>query len=162
MSDRAPPSRPSSSEKRSHPKNRAFSLLEVTIAVGITFLAIVTILGLTPVGLETLTEAARQSARAEIFKLVAAELESTPFDELDAFITERFPVYFDFEGVELEPENVDEAVYTATCNLSGLELNGQIRRARIQVGFHSNPSSGGTSSTSRVHSRPVILVDKGI
>lgn len=59
------------------PQPSAFSLIEVTIALGIAAFAFVAILGLLPVGLQTTRTAHEQSAALDIGTLIVSDLQAT-------------------------------------------------------------------------------------
>lgn len=56
-----------------------FSLVEVSIAMAIAAVALVSLIGLIPQGLKTMEEAADQSIEARIHQQVLSELQLTPF-----------------------------------------------------------------------------------
>lgn len=148
-----------SPELRFRPNSlNAFSLIEVTLALGIVMFALIVIFSLIPTGLNTLSAANRQMIEIEIFSTVTAELNATSFEKLEDYVQDRFPAYFDVEGLEVSAES---AVFTVRCELSPVELEGQLRRAAVLVGFQSDPvdsSAGGAS----VVKRGCLLVDRGI
>ena len=88
--------------------SRGFSLIEVTIAMAIAALAIVTLLGMIPQGMTTLQEAGDQSIMGRIHQRILSEIQLTPFGtsgDNDNLIMsfdnkERF---YDDQGEELLP-----------------------------------------------------------
>jgi len=60
----------------------AFSLVEVAIALGISSFAIVTIMGMIPVGLSTMREARDYTVEAQIKRRISSEAAMYPFDRL--------------------------------------------------------------------------------
>lgn len=58
--------------------NRGFSLVEVTLALGIAAVSLLLIFGLLPVGLQTNQRSAEQTACVDILSAVAADLRATP------------------------------------------------------------------------------------
>lgn len=90
-----------------------FSLVEVTIAVGIVGFAFVSLLGLVPTGLNTFHQAMDRTVGSTIVQTVMGEAQQTDFDELiedstGAAITggsgRKAVRYFDDQGAELVPE----------------------------------------------------------
>jgi len=91
-----------------------FSLIELTIALGIVGFALVAILGLVPVGMKAFQDAMRLNVEAEIVQTISRELENTPWKStgmvgfpvgatppgLSAYLND-FPIYFDDEGREI-------------------------------------------------------------
>jgi len=137
----------------------AFSLIEVILAIGLVTFALLVIFSLVPTGLATLQAVSRQIVETEILNTVGAEFESTPFDQMEAFCDSRFPQYFDAEGIEMD--GAAGAVFTVRCTLEKPELGaGELRRARVAVGYQRDPESNDTSG--RVTRRTLLLVDKGI
>lgn len=93
-----------------------FSLIELTIALGIVGFALVAILGLVPVGMKAFQDAMRLNVEAEIVQTVARELENTPWKRPTesglpgasggvpnglADYLSSYPLYFDDEGREI-------------------------------------------------------------
>ena len=78
--------------------SKGFSLVEVTLAVGIVSFVFLTILGLLPTGLRTFTSAIESSVGGQILQRVINEAQQTDFDTLVSVApTER---YFDDQGNE--------------------------------------------------------------
>ena len=131
------------------PKVRAcgFSLIEVTIAMGILSFALVTMLGLMPVGLNTLRGAADATTTAQIVQRISGEARLTSFENLPArFHNQEF--YFDEEGGFLTnspaapPANVrywavttvTNAVFPGCTNaMRGAPLTNSVRAISIRV-----------------------------
>lgn len=57
---------------------RSFSLVEVTLALGVASVCLIAIFGLLPVGLRTNQDAAQQIAAGDILGAVIADLRATP------------------------------------------------------------------------------------
>jgi uncharacterized protein (TIGR02598 family) len=115
-----------------------FSLIEVVMAIGLAMFSLLVIFSLIPTGLNSLQETNRQFVETEILNTVSAELGSTSYKELDDFVNQRFPMYFDNEGAETE--NATEAIFTVRCRLEAPELGGgELRRARVFIGFRREP-----------------------
>jgi uncharacterized protein (TIGR02598 family) len=64
--------------KRRSYTTAAFSLIEVTLAVGVAAFCLVAIFGLVPVGVQTNRNATSQSAATNIVAAVIADLRGTP------------------------------------------------------------------------------------
>ncbi|MDB4657672.1 Verru_Chthon cassette protein B [Verrucomicrobiales bacterium] len=105
--------------------NEGFSLIEVTIALAITAVALVSLMGMIPQGLATMREAADQAIEARIHQQILGEIQLTPFADskggsdspLDDFHKqERF---YDSQGVELlDSQKGDfEHIYTARIHI---------------------------------------------
>jgi len=78
--------------------NRAFSLVETALALGIVAFGLLSIIALLPMGLASYRQAIRYNIEADLVQQLARELENTPFDEIDNFPTQ---FAFDFEAREI-------------------------------------------------------------
>ena len=67
---------PSSNRKASILNSTAFSLIEVTLALGIVSFALVAVLGLLPVGLKSVKNANEQAGAANVLNAIAANLRT--------------------------------------------------------------------------------------
>lgn len=133
-----------------------FSLVEVLLALGLVTFAFLVIFSLMPMGLISLQESGRQIVETEIFNNFDAELSSTPFANLDTYVNERFPAYFDHEGNEVPAA---KAVFTVRCNLLAPSLGaGELRRASVLIGFNSDPSG---AVKQMVNKRTFLLANRG-
>lgn len=112
-------------------KRGGFSLVEVSLALGIVAVAFVALLGLVPTGLGNFRAAMNTQTTSEIFRRLSAELQETDFDVLlDAKVASggggaqfyQLPLrYFDEQGQELKvvnptaltSEEAARAMYTA-------------------------------------------------
>jgi len=93
---------------------RAFSLVEVTIAIGIVAFAFVALVGVLPVGLQTFRRAVDASIGAQITQRVLNDIQQTDFDVLvgghtSPFLFPSAPRYFDDQGSEVTAPSL--AVY---------------------------------------------------
>ncbi len=138
-------------------KTSAFSLVEVTIAIGIVAFALLAVLGLVPVGMDTLAEASRRTAQADIARSTLGEIKSTPFSELDDFVA-GFPVHYDDQGVRVDSAH---AVYTVRVSLDAARLDGRLRSGRVLIGFQTNPDPTKWPQA-RVERIAFLLSDTGI
>jgi uncharacterized protein (TIGR02598 family) len=59
-------------------KNPAFSLIEVTLALGVAAFCLIAVFGLMPVGVQTNRNASSQTAATNIIAAVVADLRATP------------------------------------------------------------------------------------
>jgi uncharacterized protein (TIGR02598 family) len=84
--------------------NRAFSLVEVTLALGIAAFCLLAVFGLMPVGVQTNRNAISQAAATNIVTAVTADLRATPKNSNTSlqyhitFGTNPLPMYFDGAG----------------------------------------------------------------
>jgi uncharacterized protein (TIGR02598 family) len=90
--------------KRSIASDTAFSLVEVTLALGIAAFCLIAIFGLMPVGVQTNRNATSQTAATNIIAAVVADLRATPKGSSTSsqfsvtFGTNPPPMYFDGTG----------------------------------------------------------------
>lgn len=78
----------------------AFSLIEVTIAMAIAAVAVVSLLGLIPAGMNTMRDAGDEAIMARIHQQILNELQVADFDTLDTSY-DKLEVYYDAQGEEL-------------------------------------------------------------
>jgi type II secretory pathway pseudopilin PulG len=82
----------------------AFSLVEVTLALGIAAFCLIAVFGLMPVGVQTNRNATSQTAATNIIAAVLADLRATPKTNTTStqfgitFGTNPPPIYFDSAG----------------------------------------------------------------
>lgn len=79
----------------------AFSLVEVTMAIGIVSFAILSVLGTMSVGLSTVRDAKKDTASAQIAAQIGSGMSQTPFASLAAFAAGG-PYFFDDGGKRLD------------------------------------------------------------
>jgi len=97
----------------SHQSPRGFSLVEVVIALGITSFALVAMLGVIPVGLQSMKDSVFVTSQAAITESLVANAQRTPWDKLDAW--NGALRYFSVEGRPLTTSN--SAAFAVTTRL---------------------------------------------
>ena len=127
-------------------KNRGFSLVEVTLALGLVSFAVITIMGLLPTGLSTLRQAMNQTVEAQIVRTIGAQSVIAPFTNLASLS------YFDNEGLPSTPAN---AYYTVNVTPSAPVFPGvanagvmtnSLTALRIQIVARQNPAAPGKTN----------------
>lgn len=100
-----------------------FTLVEVTLALGLVSFSLVGLMGMLPVGLSNFREAMEIQTQTRIAQQIAAELQLTPFQTIsDGTFETGFPRFYDDEGAAV---SAVESVYTVTTATPGsLELPG--------------------------------------
>jgi uncharacterized protein (TIGR02598 family) len=125
-----------------------FTLVEVTIAVGIVSFAVISILGLLPTGLSTLRSAMNQTVEAQIVRTIGAQSVVTAFASL---ATNN--VYFDQDG--LPTTSSDEARYTVNVEANAPvfpgsanagTLTNSLTSLKIQIVARPSPQANGTTN----------------
>jgi uncharacterized protein (TIGR02598 family) len=92
-----------------------FTLVEISISIGVVAFAMIAMLGLLPVGLTTFQEASTLSVRSQIVQAISNEIARS--DSTNIAATEY---YFDNEGNRLEAGQVGR-VYTASVSVANLD-----------------------------------------
>ncbi len=98
-------------------KKAGFSLIEVTIAIGIVSMAVLPLLGTMGVGLNTIHDARKDMTEAQIITQIASSALQTPFDKISASGTTNGPFYFDQFGRQL-PTLGSTVLYSGSMNLN--------------------------------------------
>lgn len=78
-------------------KQQGFSLVEVTLAIGIISFGMLSVIGMIPVGLSTIRHAIDERIEAQIAQGMKAEILLTPFSELSETYAKK-TFHFDAEG----------------------------------------------------------------
>ena len=109
-----------------------FSLVEVTLAMGLVSFSLVGLMGLLPVGLSNFREAMELQTQARIAQQIAAEFQLMPFSQVTAGSYQGdFPRHYDEEGSKV---SAAEAIYTVTANAPGaMELPGGTNNADMRL-----------------------------
>lgn len=103
-----------------HRRDAAFSLVEVTLALGITAVALVSLMGMLPQGMKTLQRANDQAVMGRIHQQILGEIQLTPWEAegggsppLDSF--DKSVRFYDDQGIELPASDKGEFnhIYTA-------------------------------------------------
>jgi uncharacterized protein (TIGR02598 family) len=144
-----------------------FSLTEVAMAMGMIAFAFVALLGLLPVGLQTMRDAIDTTVTAQIASRLVNDAQQTDFDTLtnpedlpepsSRAFRQRFEGdeefrYFDDQGVEVPAEDKAKAIYHAIARISpvtevptkdgeGIERNDDLATITVQVAFNPNNRS---------------------
>ncbi len=143
-------------------RTRAFSLVEVVLAIGLATFALLVIFSLMPAGLRSLQEANRQIVETEIFNSLGAELASTKFEEINSYLASRFqqPLYYDNEGLEVS--TADEASFFVIGEAYDPEGAGELRRVTVSIGFQRAPVGISSSRAPHTTRRTFLLADRGL
>ena len=172
-------------------RQAGFSLMEVTIAIGIVSFALLTIFGLIPVGLEAINSATYSTVQSDIMKTIYSQLDSTPFiakdvrgeiySPLEKFAGNEagrgFPLFFDIDGGEVsgtspkvvfiadvlleDPEEIGDSGFEEDNVAKDRPELAKFRRGRIFIGRNVTPNINATQNQPNVIVRPFILVNKG-
>lgn len=103
-------------------RRRAFSLIEVTVALGIAAFGLLSMLGLMGIFLSSGRESGEDSNLADVAKRVASDLRARPFDGSDNSLAllkaTPVPIYFDIDGIEVKNITTDAARVVYACNIT--------------------------------------------
>lgn len=99
-------------------RRQGFSLVEVTISLGLVTFAAMSVMALLPTGLSVMRSAMDQTIEAQIVRTIAGQAVVSNYDNLTA----ASPLYFDDEGMPVR--NAGDAVYTVTLGLANPDFPG--------------------------------------
>lgn len=88
---------PPRSLRKLNSTNAGFSLVEVTLAMGLVSFGLLTILGIMPVGMNTLRQAAEQTVESQIVQKIGGEAALTSFGQLGPNFSGK-TFYYDDQG----------------------------------------------------------------
>jgi len=130
-------------------------LIEVTMAIGIVSLILLSIVGILPLGLESMNRATSDSLQTAIRRSLAAEISRTPFSKIKSW--RNVKRFYDVNGIEVD-EGADfrVAAMRVTRVEEGIRLPAdQVSEhlARVHFEFFRNGN--------RVGSASVLTADKG-
>lgn len=127
-----------------------FSLVEVTISLGLVAFIAVSVIGLLPTGLSAMRNAVSQTVEAQIVRSIAGQSVVANFTNLTA----GSPFYFDHEGQSMA--SADNATYTVTVSQHAPVFPGSERAAaglseslvnlRIEIVGRPTPQAVGTTT----------------
>jgi len=122
---------------REEKKIPGFSLIEVTLALGIVAVAMIPLIGLLPVGLSASHDATEKVAFSHIVKRISADLRKLPFGQIDGYLSEAR--YFTYQGTSASE---GEAIFMVVLAASGPSypgsgalagLNTELQRVEIEI-----------------------------
>ena len=140
--------------KLSRPAQNGFSLVEVTLAVAIAALAIITLLGLLPQGLEISRKTSLVTANSAILEQIIQGIDNTKWDSMPAS-GQKVKKYYTDQGIEQQTGSkeisfVAEIEYMTDTTLptpvskstssSGSSSNVYLRRVTVKVATTADES----------------------
>ena len=125
---------------------RGFTLVEVLLALGIVSFAFMALCGMLPVGLKTYRDAMDATCRANIVRVVSAELAQSPYTTINATLTNTDKDrYFSDQGLVVT-NAADARFCVKYVNvLSGTSLFGAINSSLKPVTIEISAVQGGSS-----------------
>ncbi|XHR31170.1 MAG: Verru_Chthon cassette protein B [Chthoniobacteraceae bacterium] len=119
---------------------RGFTLIEITLALGIVSFAFIGLLGLLPAGLQTFRSAVDTSVRSQIIQRICSDAMQADFDTLIS--NPPADRYFDDQGNEIAQQRsmyqVRVQIGSSTDLPSSLETNANL--ATVQILIANNPA----------------------
>lgn len=97
---------------------RAFSLIEVVISIGIVSFAMVALVGMLPVGLNTFRRAINTTVESQIVQGITSDLQLTDYTKLPATAVVN---YYDEQGMLLSGSGT-AVLYTITVSPKALQV----------------------------------------
>jgi uncharacterized protein (TIGR02598 family) len=103
-----------------HPLSAGFSLVEVTLSLGVAAFCLIALLGLLPLGIQLNQSAISQTAAASVLSSIVADLRSTPKErptsrQYDITFGSAKLIYLDDEGrAALTPTDLSAPRYRVT------------------------------------------------
>ncbi|WP_255360055.1 Verru_Chthon cassette protein B [Verrucomicrobium sp. GAS474] len=146
---------------RSRPRRRAFSLVELLVALGIVCFALVPLLGLVPVGLASFRHAMNLNAQALIFQALSSESSlldySVATNSASAF-SQSFPRFYDGTGARLTATRAGAVFEVSLNRVAFAAPGGTASAANAQkLGFSLTNLSG--KEKTQIYS--VVVVNNG-
>lgn len=109
--------------------HRGFSLVEVTLALGIVAFALIPLLALVPMGLTAAQSAIQQTAQTHIVQKIASDLSMLSFDDIDTYVVQ--PATFDADG---RPTDVaTDVIYRATMTRKDAVFPGSTALSDVEM-----------------------------
>lgn len=116
-------------------RRAGFSLVEVTIAIGIVAFAFISIIGMLPVGLSSFNDAIDSTVTSQISQRLFSEAQQVRYADLNRVAVTR---YYDAEGLEVGRGSAPPApgyVYSARVQLTpgGYTQNSHVSTVTIEI-----------------------------
>lgn len=141
---------------------QAFTLVEVTLAIGVVSFAVLGLLGLVPMGLIAVRESSQQVAYSHILRKVGSDLTTIDRAGVAAYLQEQR--YFDPDGRAVA-ENDANRVYVTSFSSGALrfpgseKLEGVEDHTRIVVTIAKRPSGAGGEAAGATFRTSLALPD---
>jgi uncharacterized protein (TIGR02598 family) len=129
---------------------RAFSLVEVAMALGIMSVVVTSLLALMPVGLNIFRDSLETSVQADILRRLSTEFRTTPFNQIAALEPANMRLFSD-EGAEVSRDSdallgVSYAVTNSTPLLQGASYQSANLKT-VRVSFFTRQDRARTPQT---------------
>lgn len=141
---------------------KGFSLIEVTLALGVTAVALITLIGMVPVGLNTFRTAIETTVRTDVTRRIIADLQQTPFASIS---NSSSPIYFTDEGIPVGNSPTTNSVFKvdysvdSNAKLPGASTNTtSLKRVFVKFYTQQDQAKNGPSTYTNV----VYVADNGL
>lgn len=147
-------------------RRQGFSLPEVTIAVAIAALGIISILGLLPQGLEMSRKTGQLAAHRQIVEQIIRDLDQTEWVSLPVGVKTK---YFDDQGLELATSTALTMSYVVAYEIAATNPNlpknttpeSYLKKVTIKIATSVNPSFVFSNANNRQFNTFTHLLAKG-
>ena len=127
-------------------RKKGFTLVETALAMGIVAFALIPIIGLIPVGLDSLREAISSTVESQIVQSISGEILLTKYDKVVTTYSQPVVTYYTEEGTLLPSDS--GKLYTVTVDLKDVSapaapaVSNPVMSSclRIQIGRINSPS----------------------
>ena len=142
---------------------RGFTLIEVTLAVGISAIALVGLLAMIPQGVMTMKQATDTAIEARIHQQLVAEIAQTDWQHRGKY-DYRAPGsdvrFFDDQGIQIAKDSQQRAIYTVRLVLPGADNGGSKISRSLPERLGGKPGQlFDTSSTQKAEPMQLIIME---
>lgn len=142
-----------------------FSLVEVTLAMAIAAVGLVSIIGMLPQGMQTMRDAGDRAIEARIHQQILGELQMTPFGDSNSSALDTYDgleIYYDAQGEELGDAQNNSSVkgsfeHIYTARVSVPDAGDSTPRSVGGGSFDGFRFSSGTGVEENPYLRPAIV-----
>lgn len=151
-----------------HDRARGFSLVEVTLAIGITAVALVSLMGMLPKGMKTLQRANDQAVMGRIHQQILGEIQLTPWEDEAGGGTS--PVesfhgqirFYDDQGIELFASEKGGMSHVYTARVSVPKVGGRLPQSVGGGSYHGAGLPGDAASSDEFLRLVVVEVTSNV
>ena len=130
----------------------AFSLVEVTLALGIAAFCLIAVFGLMPIGVQTNRNATSQTRATNIVAAVIADIRATPKTTAPSATSAQFGI-----NIPTDPTSPPDPPLCSGTQTLYLNSEGQVvttdARYRVVITFIRNPTATSTPPTGATYAR---------
>lgn len=116
---------------------KGFSLVEVTLALGICAFCLLVLIGLLPVGLASNRQSVEQTVAGNIAATIASDLQSTPLDQTTSSLGFNLPVNASAAS------GIQTMFFSEAGNSTGTASQAAVAVSRFRASVSMTPPAGG-------------------